>query len=381
MKVPKKTSLFISFAFFALGTHSCQEHDSITSSTHVEKIFEHVTVSNNALHFDAAESVPLIVSALSAMKEVDRRNWESLNGFTSMYSLISDVHRSLNNCTTHDEYADVLYRNRDLVTLEGDEVKQLIPLDYFTLIINREGLYYVDRILVKITPTAKIYVLSGDIAKLKSLESKLKSTTDIDSIEAVPHVSNDVIIAKYVFSSKLKSDHSQEQGKIIYTDRVNSDGDRKVKFWIIPWRDSWLNHECDQYWQWRVEVKIENQKKLFGTWNFYATTCYWEKTEFNMYQPLEQSFKFKECGGGTVFYDPYYWAPFVVSELSWSSGNSEVERHSEIITVGSIIQNNPLPLPSIINARGRATNRGMGGQFAGICEGGFKSTNNCLPTN
>ena len=119
---------------------------------------------------------------------------------------------------------------------------------------------------------------------------------------------DDITIVNYLISSDLKS---MDLGKDLYGDREHSR--RKVKFWIKVWREDWGNHNCDWYYRYKIEIKVENLKKrTFGGWKTYETKCSWNNADIIMNIPEEQESLTKSCGGGTVFYDLY---SFVVYNL------------------------------------------------------------------
>ncbi len=361
----KKIGLIFCVIFISILFNSC-EKDTILSSDEGAVdfdtgLFSHVTIKNNALHFDSVKYVELIADSLQKISIESRIDWENRLGFKSMYSCIDDVHNKFESCASLDEYQDILSKNNDLLKIKGnDDFEQIIPLDYHTSIINRNGIYYVGKAVVKITPTSKIIVWSGDESKLDVSENILKASMPTDeSIFRI--ISDDIIVSDYMIEQQLKS---SKLGHEFHGDREHSK--RKVNFWIRAWRESWANHNCDQYYRYKIEIKVENRKKSWGKWRTYNTSCSYNGIDFAIRRPIEKTHKTKQCGGGTVFYDPYYWGTFNLNNYSKSS-KSDVARMSTTFTIGSIIHNNYLPLPRFDKVRGRATNRGIGNRYAGIC--------------
>lgn len=352
---------------------SCSKDEIIkqtqqTNANVTVDLFDHVKLKDGALCFDSAKYVSMIADSLLKMSPDLRKKWENSIGFVSMYSVIDNAYNELGRCSSIEEYNNILYSYSDVLKVEGEDINQIIPLDFYTSIINREGIYYIGQAVVKITPKSKIIVWSGDKSKLNLNGSNLKFGQA--KTEGLNIVSDDVVVIDYVGTKTLAT----EVGHELYADREHER--RKIKFWITAFRDDWGNHNCDWYWQWKVEIKIENWKKDLW-WHTYATTCYWEGVDIEMRMPVEERYLIKPCGGGTVFFDPYRFGIFTLTGYAVSSGSSEVKSLSRSLTVGHVIQNNPLPLPNFIWARGKATNRGLGGRFAGICH----NTQNCHNVN
>lgn len=326
-------------------------------------LFKHVKIKDGALCFDSAKYVSLIADSLLKMPPDLRKKWENSIGFESMYTVIANAYDELSNCSSIDEYNQVLSSYSDVLRVEGEDISQIIPLDFYTSVVNREGIYYVGQAIVKITPKSKIIVWSGNKSKLYLNEGGRKSG-QVSNAEGINIVSDDDVVVVDYMATRTLTTVTPQPGQQLYADREHER--RRIKFWITAFCDYESHHKCDEYWQWRVEVKIENWKKGLW-WHTYATTCYWEGVDIAMRMPVEERYSTIPCGGGTVFYDPYRYGTFTVTGYAVSSGGSEVKSLSRSFTVGDKIQNNPLPLPNFIRARGKATNRGLGGRFAGIC--------------
>ncbi|MBN2521362.1 MAG: hypothetical protein JXB17_12690 [Bacteroidales bacterium] len=350
---------------------SCSKEDitgkqieQLDTNTSID-LFDHVTLKNGALCFDSAKYVSLIADTLLKMPYNLRKEWENNLGFVSMYMVMDKVHDELGNCKTKEEYDNILSSYSDVIKVSGEDIDQIIPLNFHTAVINREGIYYIGKSIVKITPTSKIIVWSGDKSKINLAENNLKSTEAGNT--GVYEISDDVKVIDYFPAIHLKTTPTPlSNGYSLYAYELNSSGNRKIKFWIYCFRDDWGNHDCDWYWKWMIEVKIENWKKDLW-WHKYMTTCSWEQVTIGTSKPIQQTVQYKECGGGTVPYDPYILVQYTIYNYAWSSGSSEEDDHSESWRIGDEIQNNVLPLPQFYIGKGRATNRGLGGKYAVIC--------------
>jgi len=378
----KKSFSFISFiVILIIGLTyiiiSCSKEDvkekqtqQINANSSID-LFDHVRLKDGALCFDSAKYVSLIADSLLKMPYDLRKDWENSIGFISMYTIIDNAYNELSKCSSIEEYNNILSSYSDVLKVDGEDINQIIPLDFFTSIINREGIYYIGQSVVKITSKNKIIVWSGDKSKLNLSENTLKSCETNE--EGLNIILDDVVVIDYLSTNILKSSYNTT-GQQLYADRENDK--RKIKFWITAFRNDWGNHSCDWYWQWKVEVKIENWKKDLW-WHTYNTICYWEGVDIQMNMPVEDPYSTRACNGGTVFYDPYHYETYTITGFGVSSGNNEVDKITVILPVGSEIQNNPLPLPTFQVVRGRATNRGLGGRFAGICY----NTDKCYNVN
>lgn len=366
-------TLFISiFAIILLVIISCEQDSSnlteVNQTTIDENVLTHVQVKDGILHFDDAKYVSLVASEIQKMSYDEKLNWEQQVGFKSMFSCIDDAMALLENCSSVEDYNDILDSYNDILRLNGEDIEQVVPLDFYTSIINRDGVCYVGSAVYKITSNQKIIVWSGDETKLDISNSTLKSASVENN--GMKIISDDVAVHEYgVVSSSLKSSPNGTivKGSDLYDYRLSESGKRKIKFWIRSWRDYWANHTCDVYYECLVEVKVENWKKKIG-WSTYKTSCSWDGVDVRMTVPIQSTYRVKSCGGGTVYYDPFNYLNRNLTGKSKSS-SSDTKSMNEYYPMGDIIHNNYINVPVINGTRGRATNRGIGDRYATICLG------------
>ena len=104
------------------------------------------------LHFSSGESFYKVVNQLILMNENERKAWEQRLGFKSQYSLVDEVFSELENVTTKEAMTDILDRNNDILLINSNnEIIPKVSTDQYARIINRQGYFYVGRILIKLT--------------------------------------------------------------------------------------------------------------------------------------------------------------------------------------------------------------------------------------
>lgn len=301
------------------------------------------------------------------MSYEERVLWEQKIGFKSMRTCIIEVYERLEQCSSIEELNHLVDNNSDIIMLKEDEITQILPTIFHTIYINRDGLYYIGNVLCKITPSQKIVVWSGDIEKLNNLETKIK-TTNYEKISSDDIIdTTEISVFDYIKNSNLKS-FRQYTGTVLVGQKTYNR--RRCKLTFISWLEEQYNSTFDRKQRYVYEYRVDNYKKNFwGNYVSYATTTTYEQIMMFVYLPVKNGSEIYTLPDGrSVVIDSYYMSWGFYGPYTGSS-NGEVYGIWQKIYFGEYINNNPLPLPEIWGGTGRATNRGIGTNWAGICYG------------
>lgn len=234
------------------------------------------------LHFSSGESFYKVVNQLILMNENERKAWEQRLGFKSQYSLVDEVFSELENVTTKEAMTDILDRNNDILLINSNnEIIPKVSTDQYARIINRQGYFYVGRILHKATDDF-IYI------------AKIEGENELDSYLKEGEKSNKIFIVSYRADQNTKLDYGSNQ------EATYIDDNRMVKMYMTTYKSvTWDGYYwyCHDYVAWT----IKGFKKILGIWNSYKTLytykdvsfvvkamydVYYEDYDYHMEEPL-----------------------------------------------------------------------------------------------
>ncbi len=184
-----KVALFCAVAMIA----SCQRSEDVVPSVQ-KTIAQGITLENGRIVFSTVEDFKSLIHTLKAMKDPERKAWDSRFGHQSLQHFY-DIHEGLVTSETNPTYR----------TQAGD--KPYVPDVLFAHILNENGLYQIGNEVHQITAGAELVVD-------KSLEGLL--TTNVNDSQIKRHTTT-VRVRQIQATVKLAS------SQVISPNNTNSD--------------------------------------------------------------------------------------------------------------------------------------------------------------
>lgn len=292
-KIILKTIL-VCCLLIALIYISCENKNDI-SNQQVEEMTT-PALTQGIAHFATAKELYATLDKTSSLTFNERTKWESEMGFVSQFTLINEALSEIGEADTDEEIDLILQKNRDLIKLSDDnEIIPAVPSATSSFVVNREGYFYVNNYLHKVTQEGV-------------LVSKTPGKTTINEI------SDEIIVFKTSSNDTKNCGPVQNSEPLI-------EGNRKVRISIVtekvPSSDGYLHYYHDY-----VSCIVLGYKKVFGSWVGY-NSIYWHQNLRCTVVTMVSSLYGKK-GTNEVNEMPVYEA----ISYSWPSAESPYEAHS-----------------------------------------------------
>jgi hypothetical protein len=149
-KLIKMKRLLLLLSFFIFVFQACEKQDSLKlNKTDTKKI--EFDVSDGILSFNKGADFFALGEKLSTMSQEELLVWENETGFVSMRTEFEYVLTMLDQCETKEQYENIMNKNADIITIEGEYLQPVIKSGFHNLIANRNGFYIVENVLYKVT--------------------------------------------------------------------------------------------------------------------------------------------------------------------------------------------------------------------------------------
>ncbi len=373
----------LSLIFGAIIFNSCQKEELFTYENNMQlksaaKQKRTIYVKDGILHL-SNNAVKETQNMLSNMSETEFRQWEKKMNFISLRTIANNIHDDLERAKSKEEYLEIVEKNSDIFAIENNTLVLKIDDDKITSVCNREGIYYVDKSMFKVTPE---YIFSSRNVDLRNIDNNLTSSNNNIRVRkwntnlyestlkstAVPNSSSQIIIPSPTlkFASEGPTSPTCSSGYSgDWDDAQRSDGKRKVKVWMNLILKEWPD-EDDWEQKYAVRITVRGYKKKFGIYDWYKTNLSFEDANFKVSAPYvwdELIPAYDESG--------YYWKNYYMSNWSGSENDTEkLEDEKEVGNTEVINCEEELPnVHSLCKFRVKATSRGVGDKWATICHG------------
>jgi hypothetical protein len=252
----KKSNLFLLFIAIQLAFVSCEKEVIQKENPQVLNYVDGVACVDGVLHFDSYEALDRTIEAQKSMTLTQLETWEKGLGFVSSFTAVDKLFRSLNEASTEAEFNSILAQNSHLLKTNGEDVEPIVAVPAYARIINKDGNYFVEGKLFKVTEDVIYSSEEGCIDELNNAVLQGIGKERFDSFN-------------YFGASDLKSVVSGgvcHEGTVI-DEKENSEGSRKVKLLVTPYcfkeKDNELGYEME-YCFYCVTVETHTLWKRFG---------------------------------------------------------------------------------------------------------------------
>ncbi len=301
-----------------------------------------IILKNGALNFQTVDAFFEMDAKLGAMTDQERKAWENRMGFVSMNTELSNVFEQIDAAEDEVAIEQIVSSNSDIVEFINGEVCPIIKSSSYAAVANRKGVFFVNGVIHKVEGGK---IASSEDGSEQTVIKALKS--DLQSI------SKGVNVFQYISDSPLKGGGCGTRKSAYYnTSKRKCDFEMKTyKYYCMGCCDNY-------YYQVKVESKITNYKKnWFGHWMKYNTSCSMEDQECTISAPKVVGYN----GQHSIFY--YQDVTRVFAD---QKSNYDCSTMTRWTYVGDRVQNVGIKTPKFSRVKGRASNRGIGNNWAEI---------------
>lgn len=326
---------------------------------------------DGALHFASAGGLFAAIDATASMSPEELDAWEARIGFLSSRRAYERFVADMDRAGTEAEQRALLLAYRDVIAVTGDQIDPRIRAQGYAALTNRDGIFYVDGVIHKVTEDLVISEDGG-------------SPDSVAAVLALPQVSvaaatgtalaprDGVRVSRYTVESEPEAVSASEDWFVnacaASYSVTESTSDRRLVFDMRTFRyeegaccGNFLNRV-------RMEAQMRGYKKnLFGSWVSYNTAYDYRDMTFEITAPVVTGFD----GVRSIF----YYGLWFMSPSAGSSGG-DYGSWTVYAWVGDTVQNVVINTPTFHKVHGLATSRGIDGRWAKI-QCGFCSDSTC----
>ncbi len=301
-----------------------------------------IILKDGALHFQTVEAFFEMDEKLGSMTDKERQNWEKSIGFVSMRTELINVFEQIDEAEDEITIERIVSNNSDIVELIDGEVNPIIKSSSYAAIANRRGVFFVDGVIHKVEGSKIASSEDGNEQTVtNALQSNLKSA------------SKGVNVVEYISKSILKSGGCGTRMSAYYD--VNR---RKCDFEMITYPYYCSGCCGNYYYQVKAESRIVNYKKNWrGRWKRYNTGCTMKDRGYTISVP--------KVTGYNGYYTTFYYQD-VTHTFGTDNSSYDCSTMTRWSYVGDRVQNIGIKTPQFSRVRGKATNRGIGNNWAVI---------------
>src|SRR5690625_2434517 len=224
---------------------------------------------DGTLHFKDYSILNEFYENFSKMSEDEIIEWEKSIGFQSFRSAMNRSANEFDMVVTPEEFESWKNKYKDILYMDGNEVRSRIPVFSYEIIANREGKYYVGEALHKVTDNKLIIVPDGD-------ESKLQTALTMDNSS----IDQNIIIINHPSKSVINTRNDQDCNS--YSSRVVLERDNHRKVYLDVTADFAPTNEFLPIFTSRVEIRVHGRKRRLWGWHRYKTQLAFDEVSFQI---------------------------------------------------------------------------------------------------
>ncbi len=332
---------------------------------------------DGALHFASAAAFFDAIDTAASLSPTELDAWEARIGFQSSRRAYERFATELDRAASEGEQRALLLAYHDVLTISGDELHPRIQAQGYAALTNRDGIFYVDGVIHKVTPDLVITVEDGSpeaaaaVLGLPQVNVAAATGTILTPREGVR-------VSRYTVDadgdgderqSSLGADDDWSVDACSSSYSVTETGsDRRLIFDMRTFR--YEATECCGNFSNRVRAEWQMRgykKNLLGSWVSYNTAYDYRDVTFEITAPVVTGFD----GVRSIFY-------YSLWTMGLSAGGSGGDYSSWTVYtwVGDTVQNVWINTPTFNKVHGLATSRGIGDRWGKI-QCGFCSDSVC----
>lgn len=260
---------------------------------------EDVVAIDGVLHFGSLDAYYRTSKNVLAMSYSEREEWEKQMNFTSLNTFLNDL-------ADEYDYSEELISLYPQYFVEEDSVTTCsVPFAY-SVIANKNGLFYIQGVIHKVDGTQIAYVRNGT----ENLVSRLINN------EAIEGLGYGVSKHETPVTNHLKSTPQEEKLSKITSDAICRDGYKcyfSVRLYTSNVSDNISNSKAF-FW----EVKVENRKRKLGKYREHHAVSAYRNVEFSCDVP------YLGISNSYMYHTYYDWRNDRVVHVGRENSNKEL---------------------------------------------------------
>ncbi len=316
---------------------SCEKKE-FDNNKDLEAANSELVLKNGALSFQTTDAFFETSEKLGTLSDEERQNWENSIGFVSLRTELINIFTQIDEAEDENTVKEIVANNSDILEFVDGEVCPIIKSNSYAAIVNRKGIFFVEGVIHKVESGKIAYSEDGNEQTVtNALLGELKSDR------------KDVNVIEYINSSQSRGCGSI---KTAYVEKNKKKCDFRMRTYT-----EFCAGCCDNfYYRVMVECSATNYKKKFGFWKKYKTNCTMKEMAYTIKAPIVTGYN----GKHSVFhYENIYQTGGTIKSIKCKTAKAWGP-------IGDKVQNIGINAPYFIKVKGKATNDGVGGEWADI---------------
>ncbi len=307
--------------------------------------------------FDALDDV---LTYLDTISNNDRIAIENNLNFMSLRSVYDSLYLLVENDSTLSQMQSFTASQGDFFTLNTSELTENFPYSNYHSIADPHGVFVIDSTSYRISQQGIIAWQGGTASQISQLT--INSNFNISSY---PYL--------YYYIEPITNTVTG-CGNLIENTFTNNSNDRRIRFSISTFKEQrtepgYCNGQYVTYQHYVTDVVVSAFKKVWpwGGWRSYKTHIEFKEVFCEMYKPVQQSWNPTLCKSNM-----YYGLGGLFNQAASTEKKDRKQLLKkwigsvDINEMGNDIGNIELNPPYFLKVKGKATSRGMEGEWGSL---------------